>query len=186
MAASLANIRFSLWPKKDESATPHPAAYQSYLRGLFFWNKMNAESLRMAIGYFEDAISQDPSFARAYTALADSYAMAPMVSALPSPQAVPKIRAAATKAIELDSSLGEAYIDLAICAEYDFDWDTAEHEFKKGLELSPSNAVAHLWYARLLALRGRSKEVLAERRIAAELDPVSPYAVQAVLGRGHV
>lgn len=182
MAASLAGFGFSLWRKKAGAAGPHPAAYQSYLRGLFFWNKMNAESLRMAIGYFEDAITQDPSFARAYTALADSYAMAPMVSALPSPQAVPKIRAAATKAIELDSSLGEAHIDLAICAEYDFEWDTAEREFKKGLELSPSNAVAHLWYARLLALRGRTKEVLAERKIAAELDPVSPYAVQAVGG----
>ncbi len=182
LAASLAGFGFSLWPKKTVPEPPHPAAYQSYLRGLYFWNKLNAESLRMAIDYFEDAITQDPSFARAYTALADSYAMAPMVSTLPSPQAVPKIRAAATKAIELDNSLGEAHIDLAICAEYDFDWDTAEWEFKKGLELSPSNAVAHLWYARLLALRGRTKEVLAERRVAAELDPVSPYAVQAVGG----
>jgi tetratricopeptide (TPR) repeat protein len=78
--------------------------------------------------------------------------------------------------------LGEAHIDLAICAEYDFDWTTAGAEFKKGLDLSPDNAVAHLWYAKYLAIVGRRPEVLIQRKIAAELDPVSPYAVQAVGG----
>ena len=78
--------------------------------------------------------------------------------------------------------MGEAHIDLAICAEYDFDWTTAGVEFKKGLDLSPDNAVAHLWYAKYLAVVGRRPEVLVQRKIAAELDPVSPYAVQAVGG----
>ncbi len=130
LAASQASFGFpSIWPQRAQPPAPQPAAYQSYLRGLFFWNKLNADSLRIAIGYFEDAIAQDPSFARAYTALADSYAMAPMVSTLPSPKAVSKIRAAASKALELDESVGEAHIDLAICAEYEFDWKTAEQEF---------------------------------------------------------
>src|SRR5205823_14459138 len=87
-----------------------------------------------------------------------------------------------SKALRLDSGLGEAHIDLAICAEYEFDWATAEREFQRGLELSSRNAVAHLWYSKYLALTGRKEEVLTQRRIAAELDPVSPYAVQSVAG----
>jgi serine/threonine-protein kinase len=152
------------------------------LQGLYHWNKLKADELAMAIGYFEKAIAADPSFARAYTALADCYVMAPQVAAAPPGEIVPKIRVAASRALELDSSLGEAHIDLAICAEYDFDWTTAGAEFKKGLDLSPDNAVAHLWYAKYLAVVGRRPEVLVQRKIAAELDPVSPYAVQAVGG----
>jgi serine/threonine-protein kinase len=164
------------------AASPTHDAYQSYLQGLYHWNKLRADELAMAIGYFEKAISADPSFARAYTALADCYVMAPQVAATPPGEIVPKIRAAANRALELDSSLGEAHIDLAICAEYDFDWTTAGAEFKKGLDLSPDNAVAHLWYAKYLAIVGRRPEVLVQRKIAVELDPVSPYAVQAVGG----
>jgi TolB-like protein/Tfp pilus assembly protein PilF len=157
-------------------------AYQNYLRGLYHWNKLKPDELQMAIGYFEKAISADPSFARAYTALADCYVMAPQVAAASPREIVPKIRAAAARALALDSSLGQAHIDLAICAEYDFDWATAGKEFKQGLDLSPDNAVAHLWYAKYLAIVGRRPEVLAQRKIAAELDPVSPYAVQSVAG----
>jgi TolB-like protein len=164
------------------AASPTHAAYQDYLQGLYHWNKLKADELQMAIGYFEKAIAADPSFARAYTALADCYVMAPQVAAAPPREIVPKIRAAASQALKLDSSLGEAHIDLAICAEYDFDWATAGAEFKKGLDLSPDNAVAHLWYAKYLAIMGRRPEVLAQRQIAAELDPVSPYAMQAVAG----
>jgi len=164
------------------AASPTHDAYQNYLQGLYHWNKLKADELAMAIGYFEKAIAADPSFARAYTALADCYVMAPQVAAAPPGEIVPKIRAAASRALELDSSLGEAHIDLAICAEYDFDWATAGAEFKKGLDLSPDNAVAHLWYAKYLAVVGRRPEVLVQRKIAAELDPVSPYAVQAVGG----
>jgi TolB-like protein/tetratricopeptide (TPR) repeat protein len=162
--------------------SPNHDAYQNYLQGLYHWNKLKADELQMAIGYFEKAIAADPSFARAYTALADCYVMAPQVSTTPPNEIVPKIRAAAGKALALDSSLGEAHIDLAICAEYDFDWATAGVEFRKGLDLSPDNAVAHLWYAKYLAVVGRRPEVLVQREIAAELDPVSPYAVQAVGG----
>jgi TolB-like protein/Tfp pilus assembly protein PilF len=164
------------------NTSPTHDAYQNYLQGLYHWNKLKVDELQMAIGYFEKAIAADPSFARAYTALADCYVMAPQVAAWPPTEIVPKIRAAAGKALALDSSLGEAHIDLAICAEYDFDWNKAGLEFKKGLDLSPDNAVAHLWYAKYLAIVGRRPDVLTQRKIAAELDPVSPYAVQAVGG----
>jgi TolB-like protein/Tfp pilus assembly protein PilF len=182
-------VRFSRKGEEDRpgasqpGAPPaNPSAYQSYLKGRYFWNKLAAPSLKTAIQYFEQAIAEDPSFARAYTALADSYVMAPQVMGILPDEVVSKIRTAATKALQLDASLGEPHFDLAICAEYEFDWAAAEREFKKGLALSPGNAVGHLWYARFLAITGRKDQVLVQRRIAAELDPVSPYAVQAVGG----
>ena len=162
--------------------SPTHEAYEDYLRGRYLWNKLSADRLSMAIQYFQQAIAADPSFARAYTALADCYVMAPQVSAAAQPDIIPKIRAAASKALELDSASGEAHIDLAISAEYDSDWAQAEKEFKKGLELSPDNAIAHLWYAKYLAMTGRRSEVLAQRKIAVELDPVSPYALQSIAG----
>lgn len=175
-------IRESQAKSTLSASASNPGAYQSYLKGLFFWNKLTVPGLKTAIEYFEEAIAADPSFARAYVALADSYVLAPQVDTAPPPEVVSRIKAAALKALELDSKLGQAHIDLAICAEYDFDWETAEKEFRTGLALDPGNAVAHLWYAKLLALKGRKSEVLAQRLIAAQLDPVSPYTVQAVGG----
>jgi len=162
--------------------SPSPAAYQDYLKGRYSWNKLNAESLKTAIHYFQQAIGEDPSFARAYTALADSYVMAPQVATARPSEVVSKINAAASKALELDPSLGEAHFDLAISAEYEYDWRTAEREFTKGLQLSPGSAVGHLWYAKFLAILGRKPEVMVQRKLAAELDPVSPYALQSIGG----
>jgi tetratricopeptide (TPR) repeat protein len=160
----------------------NPEAYQNYQRGRHFLNQFSPESLKTALAYFEQAIAADPSFARAYAALADSYVLAPQVAAAPPWEVVPKARKAARRALALDSTLGEAHFDLAVCAEYEFDWTTAEREFKKGLELTPGSALGHLWYAKYLALTGRKAEVLTHRRIAADLDPVSPYALQSVAG----
>jgi tetratricopeptide (TPR) repeat protein len=155
-------------------------AHENYLRGLFFRNRYTVDSLNKAIEYFKQAIAEDPAFAEAYAGLADCYAMARPVASTPPLEVVSKIRAAASKAIELDGTLGEPHIDLAVSAEYEYDWATAEKEFKKGLELSPSDVVGHLWYAWYLALVGRKDEVLAERTIAARLDPVSPSAVESL------
>jgi TolB-like protein/Tfp pilus assembly protein PilF len=177
-----ARIRESQTKSALNASVSNPGAYQSYLKGLYFWNKLTVPGLKAAMEYFEEAIAADPSFARAYVALADSYVLAPQVDTAPPPELVSRIKAAALKALELDSTLGQAHIDLAICAEYDYDWETAEKEFRTGLTLDPGNAVAHLWYAKLLALKGRKPEVLAQRLIAAQLDPVSPYTVQSVGG----
>jgi serine/threonine-protein kinase len=97
-------------------------------------------------------------------------------------EVVNKIKEAASTALALDNTLGEAHVDLAITAEFNFDWTTAEKEFQKGLELSPGNVVGRLWYAKFLGLMGRADEVFVQRRIAAQLDPVSPYAIQSVAG----
>jgi TolB-like protein/tetratricopeptide (TPR) repeat protein len=181
------SIRFARGSRPETPAftganQPVPSAYQSYLRGRFFWNKISASTWNTAVEQFKQAIALDPSFAPAYSALADSYVMAPPLTGVLPLEVVPKIREAAMKALELDSRLGEAHFDLAVCAQYEFDWATAEKEFRRGLELSPGNAVGHLWYAKFLAIQGRKDEVLVQRRIAAELDPVSPYAVQSVGG----
>jgi TolB-like protein/Tfp pilus assembly protein PilF len=166
----------------SNSASPNPGAWQNYLKGLYVWHKLTVDSLQMATSFFQEAIAEDPSFARAYTALADCYVMAPQVATTPALEVIPKIKAAASKALQLDSNLGEAHIDLAVAAEYEYDWRTAQKEFEKGLKLSPSDSVGHLWYAKYLALVGRVNEVVVQRRIAADVDPASPYAVQAIAG----
>jgi serine/threonine-protein kinase len=94
--------------------SPNASAFRNYLRGLYFWNKLTVESLKLAIQYLEQAIAEDPSFARVYAALADCYVMAPYVAVAPSPEVISKIRAAASRALELDSTLGEPNFDLAI------------------------------------------------------------------------
>lgn len=162
--------------------SPNRGAWQNYLKGLYVWHKLTVESLQMAISFFEEAIAEDPSFVRAYAALADCYVVAPQVATTPPVEVIAKIKNAASKALELDSNLGEAHIDLAVAAEYEYDWSTAQKEFDKGLRLSPSNAVGYLWFSKYLALMGRTNEVVTQRRIAAELDPASAYAVQSVAG----
>ncbi len=166
----------------SNAASPNPGAWQNYLKGLYVWHKLTVDSLQMATSFFQEAIAEDPSFARAYTALADCYVMAPMVATTAALEVIPKIKAAASKALQLDSNLGEAHIDLAVAAEYEYDWSTAQKEFERGLKLSPSDSVGHLWYAKYLAMVGRVNEVMVQRRIAVDVDPASPYAVQAIGG----
>jgi TolB-like protein len=161
---------------------PSLGAHENYLKGLYFFNKLNAQSLAAAITYLQQAIAEDPSYARAYAALADCYVIAPQVATMPPLKMVSKIKAAAITALALDEHLGEPHIDLAVAAEYEYDWQTAEKEFRRGLELSPGNVVGHLWYAKYLGIVGRRPELLGQRRLAMQLDPISPYAIQAVAG----
>ena len=167
---------------QSTSSLPTPGAHEDYLRGIFFWHKLDADSLKLATQYLQQAIQKDPSYARAYTALADCYVVAPQVIGAPPASVVDKIRAAAATALTLDKTLGDAHIDLAVAAEFNFDWRDAEREFQKGLELSPGSVVGHLWYAKYLAIVGRKDEVFAQRNLAAQLDPVSPYAILSVGG----
>jgi TolB-like protein/DNA-binding winged helix-turn-helix (wHTH) protein/Flp pilus assembly protein TadD len=153
-----------------------PQAYEDYLRGRYFWNKRTADGLRKAIEYFNQAIAKDPNYAPAYSGLADSYALAGdwQYAAMTTKEALPKAKAAAMKALELDNTLSEAHTSLAFCLE-GFDWDseTAESEFRRAIELSPGYATAHHWYAWHLALIGRKSEALSEMRKAQNLDPLS-------------
>ena len=153
-----------------------PQAYEDYLKGRYFWNKRTGDGLRKAIEYFDQAIAKDPTYAPAYSGLADSYALAGdwQYAVMTTKEALPKAKAAAMKALELDNTLSEAYTSLAFCLE-GFDWDseTAESEFRRAIELSPGYATAHHWYAWHLALIGRKSDALSEMRKAENLDPLS-------------
>jgi TolB-like protein/DNA-binding winged helix-turn-helix (wHTH) protein/Flp pilus assembly protein TadD len=154
----------------------NPDAYEAYLKGRYFWNKRTADGLKKANDYFAQAIEQDPNYAQAYAGLADSYALLGdwEYGVLAPKEAYPRAKAAATKALELDSNLGEAHISLAFCLDgFDWDWESAGREFRRGVELNPGYATGHQWYAWHLAALGRNDEAVAELKKAESLDPLS-------------
>ncbi len=172
-------LRFKLTGEEQKRltrrSTENPQAYQFYLKGRYCWNKRTPEGFRKAIEHFEEAIEIDPVYAAAYAGLADSYNMLGTYSALAPREAFPKAKAAATRALEIDDTLAEAHTSLAYVENsYDWDWMGAEFEFKRAIELNPSYATAHYWYAIThLAALGRLNEAKAELTQAKELDPLS-------------
>lgn len=155
-----------------------PEAYKLYIKGRYFWVKRNRESFDRAMGYFQQAIDRDPTYAAPYSGLADCYVLFGSsfdVGGQAPNDVQPKAKAAALKALELDHSLADAHNSIAyIKLTYDWDWTGAEAEFKKSLALNPGHAHGHHWYAHLLLSSGRPEEALAESNRALELDPVSP------------
>jgi TolB-like protein/DNA-binding winged helix-turn-helix (wHTH) protein/Tfp pilus assembly protein PilF len=154
----------------------NPQAYESYLKGRYFWNKRTAGGLRVALAYFSQAIDEDPQYAQAYSGLADTYALLGdwQYAVMPSKEALPKAKAAAIKALELDSSLSEAHTSLGYSLRaFDWDFDSAGKEFRRAIEINPSYATAHHWNAMNLWLLGRATEAVVEMRKAENLDPLS-------------
>ena len=166
-----------------EPATPvaqNPAsakvfeAYDLYLKGRYFWNERTQEGLQQAVEYFQQAIDKDPAYARAYAGLAESYALMGGYTGLPPKEFMVKARAAAGHALELDEQLPEAHTALAVIAQnYDWDWQTAEKQYRRAIQLDPNYATGHHWYAECLALQGRFDEAFSEIGIARKLDPLS-------------
>jgi len=151
-------------------------AYELYLKGRYFWNKRSEEGYTRAIRYFEQAIAQDAAYAQAYAGLADAYALLGSMpnAELPRSEAMPRARAAALRALELDDSLAEAHTSLAfVRMHFEWDWPVSKHEFARALELNPGYATAHHWYAFWLLAQGRAEEALQEIRLAQQLDPLS-------------
>jgi TolB-like protein/DNA-binding winged helix-turn-helix (wHTH) protein/Flp pilus assembly protein TadD len=154
----------------------NPEAYESYLKGRYFWNKRTADGLKVALAYFNQAIDEDPKYAQSYSGLADTYALLGdwQYAAMTAKEALPKAKAAAIKALELDSALGEAHNSLAFCLDgFDWDFPSADKEFRRAIELNPGYATAHHWYAWHLSLLGRNDEAIAEMKKAKNLDPLS-------------
>jgi tetratricopeptide (TPR) repeat protein len=175
-----AEIRTELTPheqsvlKKDARVSPE--AYDAYLKGRYFWNKRTADGLRKAIGYFQQAIANNPNYAEAYAGLADSYALAGdwEYGVLNPKDAYPRAKAAAAKALQLDDTLGEAHISLAFCLDgFDWNWEAAGKEFRRGIELNPGYATGHHWYAWHLTALGRNDDAIFEMQKAGDLDPLS-------------
>jgi tetratricopeptide (TPR) repeat protein len=153
-----------------------PIAYENYLKGRYFLNKRSSDGLRAAIRYFRQAIETDRAYAEAYSGLADAYALAGdwEYDVLSTREAFPKATAAASKALELDDTLGEAHTSLAFALDlYGWDWDVAQGEYESALHLNPGYATAHHWYAWHLMLMGKRSEAIAELRQAERLDPLS-------------
>jgi len=173
-------IRINLNPHEQaalkKARVVDPEAYESYLKGRYFWNKRTASALKVALAYFNQAIEEDPKYAQAYSGLADTYALLGdwQYAVMTPKEALPKAKAAALKALELDDSLSEAHNSLAFCLEgFDWDFEAAGKEFRRAIELNPGYATAHHWNAWHLSLVGRNSEAIAEMRKAENLDPLS-------------
>ncbi len=181
VARSIAGqVRIVLTPREQaalkNSHRIDPEAYEAYLRGRYFWNKRTAEAFKKAIEYFTEATERDSTYAPAYTGLADSYALSGdwEYGVLAPQEAYPKAKAAAKRALELDDSLGEAHISLAFALQnFDWNWEDAGREFRRGIDLSPGYATGHQWYAWYLTSLRQNTEAIAEMKKADRLDPLS-------------
>lgn len=149
-------------------------AYEAYLRGRFYWNQRTEDGLRTAIGYFQEAIAKDPSYALPHVGIADCYNALGNNDYLPHLEAFPKAKAEALRALEMDENLAEAHASLAFAIwNFDFDWGMVESEYKRAIELNPGYATTYHWYAGYLSGMGRHEEAIAAINKARELDPLS-------------
>ena len=147
-------------------------AYQFYLRGRFHWNQRSERSIRRAILYFRKALAEDPEYAPAYSALSSSYSLLPMVSALRPQEYMPRARAAAVSALQIDETLAEARAALAFIKwHYDWNWNEAEREYRRIITFQPHHAISHQWYALLLVELGHINDAIRHASIACEIDP---------------
>ncbi len=170
----------------EKKATGIPEAYPLYLKGRHSLNTRTEKGLKDAIQKFESSIKRDPKFALAYTGLADAYSILASYSLeyVPPKEGFPKAKTAAEKALSLDDHLAEAHASLGLVKfYYEWDWNGAEAEFKKALELNPGYAQAHQYYADFVKSFGRFDEALGEMKKALTLDPLS-YSINT--GIGHV
>jgi len=166
----------------EKKPTEDIEAYNIYLKARNFWNMRTEEGLQKSLEYFQKAIEKDPTYALAYSGIADYFNLIGYYDLLPSKDAFPKARDAANKALELDETLAEAHTSLAwIKTFFEWDWSGAQRSYKRAIELNPSYATAHHWYAALLGTIGRHNESIAEAKRAQELDPAS-VAISCSLG----
>jgi len=170
-------IHIALTEEQEERlATPRqisPEAYEAYLKGRYYWNKRTGESMQKAEQYFEQAIDRDPSYAAAYSGLADCNSGLAWHGFKSPAEALPKAYAAARKALEINPESAEAHASLGLAMSHRWDWTGAEAEFRRALQLDPQYANAHHWYGDYLSIRGRHDEALAEAKHALELDPLN-------------
>ena len=179
IAAEISNkLRLRLTPEQQmrltHGYTENSEAYQAYIRGRYFWNKRTQAGMTKGIEYFQQAVEKDPGYALAYVGLADCYLMLGSYSYLSPNETFPKATAIVAQAIQLDDSLAEGHATWGyIMSGYNWDFTGAEREFKRALELNPSSAICHQWYAHNLNLVGRQSEAIEEMKRAVALDPLS-------------
>jgi DNA-binding winged helix-turn-helix (wHTH) protein/TolB-like protein/Flp pilus assembly protein TadD len=161
--------------------TTNLEAYQLFLRGRYYWSRFDPQDLETSIKFFNAALEKDPTYALAYSGLANAYSVMGIYGPLVPKDAYPKAREAALKALELDDNLAAAHVSLgAVMVCHDWDWPGAEMEFKRAIELDPANIDAHTLYGYCLQATGRADEAVAEMRRAHEIDPVWSVAINDV------
>ncbi len=154
----------------------NPAAHEAYLKGRYYWARATEDAVRKSIEYLEEAVTKDPNYALAHAGLADAYNQLanPILEIVPQSAIIPKVKAAATKALELDDNLAEAHISLGrIKFYYDWDWAGAEKSFRRAIELSPNYPYPHYVYGLLLSALGRHAEAIQESTRALASDPAA-------------
>jgi len=152
----------------------NPDAYLAYLEGRFYWNQRSVPALERAIVHLRQATQLDPSYALAYSGLADAYCSLGVIGDVAAAEVFPVARAAAEKALMLDASLAEAHTSLAyVKFSYNWDFSGAEAEFQRAIALNPNYATAHQWYGQFLRLMGREEEAILEGQKSLDLDPLS-------------
>jgi TolB-like protein/DNA-binding SARP family transcriptional activator len=179
IARQVANqVRIILTPEEQarlgSARQINPEAHDWYLRARYYWNKRTEESVKKALSYFLRAVDHDPTYAQGYAGLADCYNILGYYNALPPVEAYPKGKAAALKALELDSFLAEPHAALGVVKrDFEWDWPGAEEEFQRAMELNPGCVEAYHWRSTLLSMLGREAEALLEKKRALAMDPLS-------------
>ncbi len=186
--AIASEIKLKLTPQEQTrlaSARPvNPEAYEAYLQGRFHWQKLSPESYKAALQYFQLALEKDPNYALAYAGMSIAWLSPAHMGFQPPREALPKAKAAALKALELDGTLAEAhYARAAVSFLLEWDWPTTGRECQKTIELNPNFPDVHQIYADFLLLMGRPQEALPEIERARDLDPLNAFAEAAVGGR---
>jgi tetratricopeptide (TPR) repeat protein len=174
-------IKIKISPSEEKqlatSAMVNPQAHDLYLKGRFFWNRRTRDALNKSVEYFRQATEIAPNDPQAYAGLADAYVELVVFGNLQPAEGLPKAKAAALKAIDLDDSLAEPHTALAYILAVDWDWMGAQKEFQRALELDPGYVIGLYQYALYLSVLGKHDEAIAHAQKALELDPLSPIVL---------
>lgn len=168
------------------SATGKLDAYRFYLRGVYYWNKRTEKGFQEALMNFTRSIDEDPTYALAYSGLADTYAMMGYYRLFSKHDANQKAQAAATKALQIDPNLAEAHASLAGAKLEQWDWIAVERGYRRAIELNPNYATVRHWYSNYLSLMGRHDEAIVEAKLAVRLDPLSPIVRSGALANAYL
>ena len=160
--------------KVEKNSTTDSEAFQLYLKGKFQWNKRTEEALKQAATFYSQAIERDPNYALAYSGLAETYVLYSSYDVASADDSMPQAKAAAMRALEIDESLAEAHTALGFYfANYEWDRDRSEQEYRRAIGLKPNYSTAHHWFGADIGNLKRFDESLAEMKLAEELDPLS-------------
>jgi serine/threonine protein kinase len=195
VSAITTEVKVQLTPQDKRRLTGarqvNPEAYEAYLKGLFHWYKLTKTDLDSALKYFELALEKDPEYAPAYAGICMVWGGYQQQGLVPAAEAMPRERAAALRALELDDTLAEVHYVLAgMHAWADWDWANGEKSYRLAIELNPNYPDPRVYYSHLLYMLRRPEEAMAQIKRALELDPLNAlfravYAMNLMYARRY-